>query len=734
MNLQKRLVQLLIAAMVCSGLTGAVSAETETAPANEVGAVQTPAFPGAEGGGMYAAGGRGGEVYEVTTLADSGPGSLRDAVSASNRTIIFKVGGTIHLESPLKISGSNLTIAGQTAPGDGITVIGYPTTFEASNLIIRYMRFRLGDANITEADVFGGRYQKDIIIDHCSFSWSVDEVMSNYRNENVTVQWSIVAEAMHMSRHVKGRHGYGGIWGGMNTSFHHNLIAHNSSRNPAFDSTAGNYHDFRNNVVYNWGFFASYGGKGAATNLINNYYKPGPETEQGAIRFMNAETNGSYYIDGNYMEDYPDLTNDNWAGVYKYPDYIKLDSPVSFPQPIAAESAQAAYAAVLESAGAVIPKRDGIDARIINDVKNGTGYHINSQNEVGGYPNFEQSLDTRVDEDHDGMPNEWEERNNLDPNNADDRNFLNAEGYTNLELYLNSTAKTGSKNPEVVITAPANNAIVKSGSKVRIEASASDTDGTIKKVEFYLNGEKIGEDTTKPYSFNWNKVEDGTHYLIALATDDTGAAAYSTKVTVHANTKGGIKPWKSTDIGNPGIPGHTQTGASAQEVTVKSAGDIGGADGGTDAFHFAYQKIRGNAEIVAKIESISPTNEEAEAGVMFRAGLSENSPFAALVTPYVRTGKRSVTLSRAVEGGEVSRIQPEEEFQLPYWVKLVRQGDRFTSFVSSDGNAWEEVGDVNVNLSETVYVGLVADAAKVQNEVDKYNTAKFSNVEITPLP
>ncbi|WP_343045050.1 pectinesterase family protein [Paenibacillus lemnae] len=729
MRAAKWLKQVLVAAMLCTSFSGgAAYAEESPEPVKPMNVSQTPAFPGAEGGGKYTTGGRGGDVYEVTTLADSGPGSLRDAVSMGNRTVVFKVGGVIELKSPLKIRGDNLTIAGQTAPGDGITVIGYPASFEGNNLILRYMRFRLGDMNETEADAFGGRYKKDIIIDHSSFSWSVDEVLSPYGNENVTVQWSVIADAMHISRHVKGRHGYGGIWGGKNTSFHHNLIAHNSSRNPAFDSTVGNSHDFRNNVVYNWGYFASYGGKGAVTNLINNYYKPGPETE--VIRFMNAETTGSYYIDGNVMDGYPEYTKDNWAGVHKYPDYVKLEEPAVFANRLPDKSAEEAYEAVMQDAGATLPKRDAVDARIISDVIHRTGTHINSQNEVGGYPVIEPVVSTLADDDHDGMPNEWEISHGLDPNDPSDRNEVNEEGYTNLELYLNSITGNGSANPSAWITAPANNAVVKAGSNVRIETSVSDEDGAVSKVEFYRNGEKVGEDDSLPFSFEWSDAEDGTHYWAVKAIDDTGTAAFSTNVVVHVNKEGSIEPWASADVGSPGIPGHTQLGEDPGNITVKSAGDIGGAK---DAFHFAYQEITGDAEITAKIESVTATNSEAEAGIMFRESLSEDVPFASLVVPYIRTGKRGVTLSRSAVGEQAARIQPEQEFQLPYWIKLVREGSSFTSMISPDGNQWTSVGTVNVDLPDKAYVGLVADASKANNETEKYNTSTFSNVNITAV-
>ncbi|EGG34332.1 hypothetical protein HMPREF9412_5646 [Paenibacillus sp. HGF5] len=326
------------------------------------------------------------------------------------------------------------------------------------------------------------------------------------------------------------------------------------------------------------------------------------------------------------------------------------------------------------------------------------------------------------------MPNDWEISHGLDPKDPSDRNMTNNEGFTNLELYLNSIPGNGSANPSAVITAPANNTVVKAGSNVTIEASVSDEDGSVTKVEFYRNGEKVGEDESMPFRYQWTDVADGTHYWAAKAIDDTGTMAFSTSVVVHANTKGSIRPWKSADVGSPGIPGHTQLGGAPGEVTVKSAGDIGGTK---DVFHFAYQKVKGDAEIVARIESITPTNEEAEAGIMFRESLKEDASFVSLVVPYIRTGKRGVTLSRAEEGGEVARIQPDQEFQLPYWIKLVRKDNQFTSFVSQDGTSWTTVGNVQVDLPKQVYVGLVADAAKVNNETWKYNTSTFSNVNIS---
>ena len=302
--MKKWLSRILIAALLAALIP--VSAHIEAAAATD----QLPAFPGAEGGGKYVSGGRGQAVYEVTTLEDYKsneapiPGSLRDAVSQSDRTVVFRVGGTIRLKQKLKILGSNLTIAGQTAPGDGITVTDYTTDIEADNVIIRYMRFRLGDRVSSEDDAFGLRNHKNIIIDHSSFSWSVDEVLSLYNNYNTTVQWSIIEESMLMSTHEKGRHGYAGIWGGNNASFIHNLIAHNLSRNPRFSAGDPVYDivESTNNVIYNWGLFSAYGGGSGQYNLNNNYYKYRTNTYYNVRNeiFKEVSSSSQMYVGGGY--------------------------------------------------------------------------------------------------------------------------------------------------------------------------------------------------------------------------------------------------------------------------------------------------------------------------------------------------------------------------------------------------------------------------------------------------
>ncbi|MBR3931191.1 MAG: fibronectin type III domain-containing protein [Tidjanibacter sp.] len=439
------------------------------------------AFPGAEGGGMYTTGGRGGKVLHVTNLNDNGEGSFRWAVSQSGaRTIVFDVAGTIHLKSDISIRQGNLTIAGQTAPGGGICIAGGTVNVSASNIIIRYVRFRLGDEGAVSdgSDTTWGRYNSDIILDHCSMSWSIDEVSSYYANKNFTMQWCLLAEALNDSKHNKGNHGYGGIWGGRNASFHHNLLAHNNSRNPRFDhpEVYGNYvathrgnSDYRNNVVYNWGDNSTYGGEGAAWNVVGNYYKPGPASKQ---RKYFVDANGIYsssktdygyatmHVSGNYHAgSYATAINsDNWSGIYLHDgstpsNYNSWKSTAQLPIRkndtqqcfTTTHTVQKAFEQVLAHVGAS-HRRDSVDERIVGEAKSGKATYgngiINSQSTVGGWPTLSASAEelARVkDTDGDGMPDWFESEVGTDKNSAADGNHttLDKEGrYTNLEIYL----------------------------------------------------------------------------------------------------------------------------------------------------------------------------------------------------------------------------------------------------------------------------------------------------------
>ncbi|WP_193747461.1 carbohydrate-binding protein [Cellvibrio sp. OA-2007] len=417
-------------------------------------ATELLAFPTAEGYGKHTTGGRGGAVYEVTNLNDSGAGSLRAAVSASGaRTIVFRVSGTIDLQSNLTISNPNITIAGQTAPGDGITLKRYPLVINADNVIIRYIRSRYGDLLKNDADAVSMRYRKNIILDHISASWGDDESMSIYHGENVTIQWSMITETLNRG----GDHGFAGIWGSPYSSHHHNLIAHNVSRAIRFASGGGNV-DYRNNVIYNWGYNSAYGGEqqqvGNANfnfsniNMVANYYKPGPATENAVrSRILNPTTRngdadyGHFYVADNYMVGNSRVTADNWdGGVQPAVAAAKLTKP--WPSmPIKQETAEQAYLSVLAKAGAS-KVRDSVDTRIIEEVRNGTATYgkngiIESQQEVGGWPSLKNGTAPQ-DSDKDGMPDDWENANGLNPSDASDRNKKDGVGYTMLEKYLNS--------------------------------------------------------------------------------------------------------------------------------------------------------------------------------------------------------------------------------------------------------------------------------------------------------
>jgi hypothetical protein len=435
------------------------------------------AFPGAEGFGKYVTGGRGGRVIKVTNLRDYGEGSLRAAIAASGpRILVFEVSGVIELSGRLTIANGDLTIAGQTAPGDGITIANHEVNVNAGNVIIRFLRYRMGDRLKAEADALGGRFQTGIIIDHCSMSWSTDECVSFYQNTDFTLQWCYITESLHNASHEKGAHGYGAIWGGKRASFHHNLIAHHDSRNPRFGEYEGdafaltNLVDFRNNVIYNWGGNSAYGAEGGNLNMVNNYYKPGPASKNRErimsidkyLRDENRATYdiwGTYFIEGNYVDGSPRATDNNWTyGVYnqfnsKYGTVseadkmaMRLTEPLPVNENVSTHSAHEAFELVLEFGGASFV-RDVIDERIAGEVRTGTytleGSNgstngiIDSQEDVGGWPDHHQG-DVPVDSSGDGMSDEWKIAHGLNPEQDEADGHDLSTGYTNVEVYINS--------------------------------------------------------------------------------------------------------------------------------------------------------------------------------------------------------------------------------------------------------------------------------------------------------
>lgn len=438
------------------------------------------AFPGAEGYGKYTTGGRGGKVYIVSNLNDDGEGSFRKAATASGpRIIVFAVSGTIHLTKSVSIK-EDATIAGQTAPGDGICIADKSVNLGGDNIILRYLRFRLGDKYQRQAgmvdgsgseDAFSGGGRKHIIIDHCTFSWSNDECFSVYNGDSTTFQWNIISEPLNYSYHFEEgdkdweRHGFGGIWGGRHLTAHHNLFAHCNNRCPRFNGSRQNipeFVDYTNNVIYNWGINNVYAGEGGNYNIINNYYKYGPSTNKNAwYRIVNpGRTNeipfGKWFVNGNYVDGAKDVSKNNWLGIVMGNGGTEEDKRNAvIDKPHAAEkiflqTAEEAYESVLNFAGASY-QRDTLDERIINNVKNRTGGIIDVQ---GGFPHhspfeitvtawpFLRSLPPPADNDKDGMPDDWEAKNGLNPADSSDAAKTTLHKfYTNIETYINSLVK-----------------------------------------------------------------------------------------------------------------------------------------------------------------------------------------------------------------------------------------------------------------------------------------------------
>ncbi|MFO1450857.1 MAG: hypothetical protein U1F61_22050 [Opitutaceae bacterium] len=465
-----------------------------------------PAFPGAEGGGMYSFGGRGGKVWVVTSLEDSGPGTLREALEAGGpRIVIFNVAGIITLKDRIRIRAPYVTLAGSTAPGDGVCIAGNTVELETHDVVIRHLRFRRGATWVGDRnDSIGGNPIGNIMIDHVSASWGLDENMSMYRHMyqpptggpelklptvNITIQNSIFSEALNTYHHA-----FGSTIGGLNSTFHRNLWASNSGRNPS----VGMYGDFTfvNNVLFNWVHRSIDGGDHRSLfNIYNNYLKPGPATPKNepiAWRLLKPESErsktvvdhfGRAYVAGNVVEGNERVTRDNWDGGVQ-PDSkapvstvlpsIKVDRPFAH-APLTVLDAKKAYDYVLANAGATLPVRDAVDQRVIESVRTGqvsvkpgsgvtqesraVGYNersladitdriekgiITHPSQVGGYPEYRGT--PYVDTDRDGLPDAWEKTHGLDPQNpADAGADRNGDGYTNIEDFINGRDPRGPK-------------------------------------------------------------------------------------------------------------------------------------------------------------------------------------------------------------------------------------------------------------------------------------------------
>ncbi len=458
-----------------------------------------PAFPGAEGGGKYSFGGRGGRVLVVTNLNDDGPGSLREACEQGGaRIIVFNVAGIIRLKTPLIVRAPYITIQGQSAPGDGVCIAGETVWINTHDVIIRYMRFRRGETNVGRRDdAIGGNPVGNIIMDHISASWGLDENMSMYRHMyndstgkiedkfgtvNITIQNSIFSECLDTWNHA-----FGSTLGGENCAFVRNLWADNAGRNPSIGWNG--VFNFVNNVVFNWVHRSTDGGDYRAMyNIINNYYKPGPSTPKNTpigYRILKPESGrsklkyqvyGRAYVHGNIVEGNERVTKDNWDGgvqveelpnAGKYKDDMKWNKPLPMPELTILPTTEVMHV-VLSNAGATLPKRDDVDTRIVEQVRTGNITYspnvklpatqfkhrrlpidsykkgiITDISQVGGYPEYKGT--PYKDSDNDGMPDDWETKHGLNPKSAVDASSLSKDGYMHIEEYLNTLAMAGEK-------------------------------------------------------------------------------------------------------------------------------------------------------------------------------------------------------------------------------------------------------------------------------------------------
>ncbi|BFT73946.1 pectinesterase family protein [Paenibacillus sp. P36] len=750
---------------------------------------RVPAFPGAEGGGMYVTGGRGGSVYVVNNLLDYAdgtpaiPGSFRDAVSQPNRMIIFSVSGVIHLARPLTIGQPNLTIAGQTAPGDGIALSGYAvkvgsgTSTAGGNIIVRYMRFWGGEVELDDTFNITG---DNVIVDHVSGSWSTDELFSSENNKNFTLQWSFITNSLNHSIHTKGPHGYGGIWGGSNITFAHNLITNHINRNVRFARATDivNYPqkiDYRNNVIYNWGGNTAYGGEMATgINMINNYYKPGPNTYSAFNRIVAPSAGdaggGAFYVNGNYVVGDPEVSANNLVknanGSYKAinPDstFTLKTTPFIYPDandlvggPTTTDTAEAAYEKVLQHGGASLPKRDSLDARIVGEVKNGTGRTVNKIAYDGGLPEL-LSAPAPIDTDGDGMPDEWELANGLDPNdngldaagNKISGNVngsfgdINGNGYTNIEDYINSLADVPVPlNPAVSIETPVMHQAYLLNDPISIRAAAAGASGkSIAKVIFYDADKKISEDVSEPFEFTWENAPEGQHYIYARAIDNNGVTTLSDAVIIYVNGPENLESWVSQDIGTVKIPGTANL--SGNVYKVKGSGEIN-IKGTTDSFHYAYKPVKGNFEIYANVAYESEYDDDVKTGFMMRESLEPSSKATGVFLSTDPTDDFSVdTSGRKISvinrsktgGGYTEQLRRSTTLKAPYWIKLERKENTVSGYVSKDGLDWSLVASNVVDYGETVYVGMAVDGAKKTTNIDYLMSASFTNLHLSSSP
>lgn len=777
-------------------------------------AEKTPAFATVEGGGTYSQGGRGGDVYVVTNLSDSvsdpQPGSLRygllrkdraDSDSSAPRTIVFAVGGTIQIDEAASKSerrlniNDNTTILGQTAPGEGITVAGASIKFSGNDIIVRYMHFRLGSGYDLDAATASGR---NIVIDHCSFSWGVDEVFSAKEVINSSIQYNIFSSGLAVpdkngimntdpeinSGESEAKHGMGSILNGYDTSYTHNLWAHNGTRNPRFEGgfeyngvRYENKIDYANNVVYNWGHNSTYGGErgNGQMNFVGNYYKPGPETlEKVKYQFVDCDGNStyksSYYIDGNVMTSSAENTADNVKGFSDLATGAAnvLTEPVSLTVPYTATTADEAYNKVLATVGASL-HRDAHDARLIYEVENGLGAFVNDQTEAGGWSTATYTSEL-TDSDNDGLPDEYELQNGLNPQDASDSAALVTDeasiyyGYSNIEVYAGNlvgdwtTMATAKDAPNVqieqILDAQDNNILAEDGNTTliagetyRVIPSKAVTD-----TDIYLN-DKIVTDNNLTFTVS----DTGVYNLSCLSTEN-GYSSFSVAVpvTVVAGV-GNLEGFTSVDIGTVGATGADNYDATTGTLYSQGAGRIGRTNTssiqGPDAFHFNYKEVTGDFEFVARMDNLAKIDYAQKSGIMVRSSLDDRCEFYMAGLTYLKgedyTGTTDVTgesvkaknimaFMRLNEGQNsgtgkflgvpITRIDREKNIG---YGKITRVGDIITISASLDGTQWYTLAEYTSKLPDTCYVGFATEAAQDTSEKVRYNATAFSEITLS---
>ncbi len=797
---------------------------TTTFTTNE-GSVKYPAFPTVEGGGIYSQGGRGTEdqpadVYVVTNLTDSvsnpQPGSLRyglerldraDGNSEYPRIITFAVNGVIEIDSAASKSqrrlnvGSNTTILGQTAPGEGITVYGASVKFSGENIIARYLRFRLGEGYDQDAATATG---ENIVIDHCTFMWGVDECFSAKEIINSSIQYNIIASSLAfpnktgeqnsdaeiVSGESEAKHGMGSIINGSDVTYTHNLWANHGTRNPRFEGgfeynsiTYGNKLEFSNNVIYNWGHNSGYGGERGSgnTNMIGNYYKPGPNTlEKVNTRIFDIDGSTSkYYYEGNVMTSSDEVTANNTLGFYDIVSSYILSSPVELVNPYTATSAEEAYSDVMKSVGASYV-RDALDARLIDEVINGTGRYINNEFEAGGIGEYETAA-APADTDGDGIPDEWETAHGLDPNDSSDAAAIVTDetksycGYTNVEVYAcdilgewdeSTITLTPTENPTVTVSdVLSGGESIGNADSANITLVKGQTYSVSKSVDSSYNSSKILlNDTVVAENTDDFAVPDdidvGIYYLaVSVKSDNGNGISSSIPVTVvEAAQSGNIENFTSVDIGSVGAEGGDYYDADTNTLVSAGAGHIGilntSSTQNPDAFHFNYTEMTGDFIFTAQVDNLAKLDYYQQSGLMVRSSLDASSEFYMASLTYIKgedyegftdiagnsvKAKNVRTMVRTSDGGTVKYttnmlgVAAVREGTEPNhgWARIVRSGNTITLYASLDGESWYTMDSYETTLPETAYVGFATDAAQDTMSLVKYNATLFSNITLS---